>query len=139
MNNSKLNFPDFEKSVTDAKAAKKAYEEFFEKELLAQISKIINGLPYRELVKLNHAPIKITQQDQLKITKISIGYVSVYVQDFNDFFTDYRMLRIKPADVYTGFCTAYNNLFKRLLEGATIPGIIYKVSFFGKGQLLLDI
>lgn len=139
MNDKLKNYANFEKSISEARTAKQAYERFFEKELLAQISKIIDSLPYGELVKLNGKPIKITHQNQIKVTIISIGYVNLYVHDFTSFITDYRQLRLRQSDIYTGFCTAYSNLFKRLLDGATIPGIIFKVSLFRKGQLVLDI
>ena len=81
MNDKLKDYANFEKSISEARTAKQAYERFFEKELLAQISKIIDSLPYGELVKLNGKPIKITQQSQIKVTIISIGYVNLYVHD----------------------------------------------------------
>ena len=137
MNNKE--FTDYSNSISRTKLAKQAYEAFFENELLAQISRIIEGLPYRDLVKLNGKPIKITQHNQLKVTKIGIGYVETYVQCITDLVTDYRHLHIKLSDVYTGLCTAYANLIKKISEGATIPGIICKSGFPGKKQLVLDI
>lgn len=138
MNNNK-EFTDYSNSILQAKSAKQAYATFFENELLAQISKIVEGLPYRDLVKLNGEPIKITQQSQIKVTKISIGYVETSVQCMADLCTDYRHLHIKLSDVYTGFTTSYAGLIKKISEGAAIPGIVCKSGLFGKKQLVLDI
>ena len=137
MNN--INNKDFERSISKAKSSKQAYEEFFENELLAQISMIVESLPYRDLVKLNGKPIRVIQHTQTQITVISIGYFKTCVQCITDLCTDYRHLHIKLSDIYTGFITSYAGLIKKISEGATIPGIVCKSGFFGKKQLILDI
>ncbi|MCR5147161.1 MAG: hypothetical protein K6B70_07490 [Clostridia bacterium] len=137
MNNMEL--ADYRNSISKAKVSKEAYATFFENELLAQISKIVEGLPYRDLVRLNGKSIKITQHNQIKATTISIGYVENYVQCISDLCTDYRHLQVKLSDIYTGFRTAYAGLIKKITEGAVIPGIICKSTFLGKKYLVIDI
>lgn len=138
MNNNK-EFTDYSNSISKVKSAKQAYATFFENELLAQISQIVEGLSYKDLINLNGQPIRISQHTQTKITVISIGYFKTCVQCITDLCTDYRQLHIKLSDIYTGFSTSYDDLIKKISEGATIPGIKCKSGFLGKKQLVLDV